>query len=148
MWTGELARSAGVNPETLRYYERRGILPRPERTSAGYRDYPDWTVNLVRFVKRCQELGYSLTDIEHLLQLADSGAASCADARAVTAARLADLDRRIADLLRMRDCLAEMSAVCQGPSPGRLCRLMAHTIETIDHNRIDREQAVCTCPST
>jgi DNA-binding transcriptional MerR regulator len=102
-----------VNPETLRYYERRGILPMPERTSAGHRDYPDWTVNQVRFVKRSQELGYSLADIEHLLRLADGGAASCAQARAITAARVDDLDRRIADLRRMRDRLADTGAVCQ-----------------------------------
>ncbi|NUR25340.1 MAG: MerR family DNA-binding protein, partial [Catenulispora sp.] len=124
MWTGELARKAGVNPETLRYYERRGILPTTDRTPAGYRNYPDWTVNLVRFIKRYQDLGYSLADIEHLLHLADSRAASCAEARAITAARIADLDRKITDLRRMRDCLADLGSICQGPGPGLLCRLM------------------------
>ncbi|GAA1580117.1 hypothetical protein GCM10009789_37350 [Kribbella sancticallisti] len=147
MWTSELARKAGVNPETLRYYERRGILPAPERTPSGYRNYPDWAVHLVRFVKRSQELGYSLTDIEHLLRLGDSGAASCAEARAITAARLADLDRKIADLRRMRDSLAHSATTCQGPGPGRLCRLMVQTIESIDHNPITTNHEVCSCPS-
>lgn len=137
-----------MNPETLRYYERRGILPMPARTPTGYRDYPDWTVNLVRFVKRSQELGYSLADIEHLLRLADSGAGSCAEARAITAARVADLDRRIADLSRMRDCLAATGAICHGPGTGRLCGLMVRTIEAIDEDSVDRAHDVCTCPSS
>lgn len=77
MWTGEVAQRAGVNPQTLRYHERRGILPRPERTSGGHRDYPARTVDLVWFIKHAQDLGYSLSDVEGLLQLADGGAASC-----------------------------------------------------------------------
>ncbi|GAA1567876.1 hypothetical protein GCM10009742_07270 [Kribbella karoonensis] len=117
----------------------------PERTRSGYRDYPDWTVNLVRFVKRSQDLGYSLTDIEHLLHLADGGAASCAEARAITAARLADLDRRIADLRRMRDCLADVGTICQGPGPGRRCRLITRTIESIAPDSIDDTRAECDC---
>lgn len=148
MWTGEVAKRAGVNPQTLRYYERRGILPMPERTSGGYRDYPVWTVGLVRFVKHAQDLGYSLTDVEQLLRLADGGAASCSQARAITAARLADLDRRIADLRRMRDCLADTGAVCQGPGPGQLCRLMVETVESIDQSGIGADHDLCACPAT
>ncbi|MDN5861218.1 MAG: heavy metal-responsive transcriptional regulator, partial [Pseudonocardia sp.] len=145
MWTSEVAKRAGVNPQTLRYYERRGILPMPQRTPAGYRDYPDSTVGLVRFIKRSQDLGYSLTDIAQLLQLADSGAASCAHARAITAARMADLDRRIEDLRRMRQRLTAMGAVCHGPGPGRLCRLMVETVETINQAGIDRDDELCAC---
>lgn len=148
MWTGEVAKQAGVNPQTLRYYERRGILPMPERTAGGYRDYPDWTVGLVRFVKHAQDLGYSLTDVEQLLQLADGGAASCAQARTITAARLADLDRRIADLRRMRDCLADTGAICQGPGRGQLCRLMVQTIESIDDADFATDDDLCACPRT
>lgn len=146
MWTSEVAKRAGVNPQTLRYYERRGILPVPARTSSGYRDYPDSTVNLVRFIKHAQDLGYSLRDIEHLLQLADSGAASCAEARAITAARIADLDRRIDGLRRMRSFLADMGAVCRGPGPGQLCRVMVQTVESIDQASIDRDRTLCNCP--
>ena len=142
-----MAKRAGVNPQTLRYYERRGILPVPERTSGGYRDYPSWTVGLVRFVKHAQDLGYSLSDVEQLVQLADGGAASCAQARAITAARLADLDRRIADLRRMRDCLAGTGAVCQGPGPGQLCRLMVETVESIDKSGIGADHDLCNCPA-
>lgn len=147
MWTGEVAKRAGVNPQTLRYYERRGILPIPVRTSGGYRDYPTSTVSLVRFVKHAQDLGYSLGDIERLLQLADGGAPSCAKARAITAARVSDLDRRIADLRRMRDALSDTGAVCQGPGPGQLCRLMVLVVESIGASGGDRDPDLCACPS-
>jgi len=145
MWSGEVAKRAGVNPQTLRYYERRGILQVPQRTAGGFRDYPAWTVNLVRFIKHAQELGYSLTEVEDLLQLADGGAASCARARAITAARLAELDRRIADLCRMRECLVDMGGVCQGPGSGQLCRVMMQTVEAIDPTGIDPDRGVCAC---
>lgn len=72
MRTSELAGRAGVNSETLRYYERRGLLDEPPRTSGGYRDYPDGAVELLRFIKRAQELGFTLDEVEELLDL-DSG---------------------------------------------------------------------------
>lgn len=73
MRTGELAARAGVNTQTLRYYEGRGLLERPPRSAAGYRSYPDEAVAVVRFVKRAQELGFSLEEIGDLLHLADGG---------------------------------------------------------------------------
>lgn len=100
MWTTDVAKRAGANPQTLRYYERRGILPPFERSPAGYRNYPESTVSVLRFIKRAQEMGFSLADVDSLLHLADNRADSCVRARAVTADRLADLDRRIADLQR------------------------------------------------
>lgn len=145
MWTGEVARRAGVNPQTLRYYERRGLLPMPERTAGGFRDYPDWAVNLVRFIKHAQDVGFALTDVEGLLRLPDGGEESCARARAITAARLADLDRRIANLQRMRRGLAEMASVCEGPSPGRFCRVIVETAEAIDPTDHEPEPGLCTC---
>ncbi len=77
MRTAQVAELAGVNTQTLRYYERRGLLPNPERTRAGYRDYGPDAVRTVRFVKRSQELGFTLTEIETLLVLADGGPDSC-----------------------------------------------------------------------
>lgn len=67
MRTSELADQAGVNTETLRYYERRGLLTEPPRTPRGYRDYPDATVELLRFIKRAQVLGFTLDEVEELL---------------------------------------------------------------------------------
>ena len=67
MWIGETAREAGVNAQTLRYYERRGLLPRPNRRGSGYREYSADAVQVVRFIKRAQELGFSLDEIEELI---------------------------------------------------------------------------------
>lgn len=124
MRSGQLAERAGVNPETLRYYERRGLLPTPPRTGAGYRDYPATTVELLRFVKRAQELGFSLDEIEELLELDAGGPDACEAARALATARKADLETRIAALQRMRDSLSDLIATCDLPRADRSCALL------------------------
>jgi MerR family transcriptional regulator, mercuric resistance operon regulatory protein len=73
MRTGEVALQAQVNAQTLRYYERRGLLPEPQRTRSGYRAYTPDAVRVVRFVKRAQQLGFTLDDIEDLLHLSEGG---------------------------------------------------------------------------
>jgi Hg(II)-responsive transcriptional regulator len=124
MRTAEVAGRAGVNPQTLRYYERRGLLPVPPRSAAGYRSYPDDTVRVIRFVKRAQELGFTLDEVEELLHLARGGPSSCASARAVASARLADLTAKIADLERMRTSLRQLVNTCSRPSAERECPLL------------------------
>ena len=130
MRTSELARQAGVNPETLRYYERRGLLDEPPRTPARYRDYPDAALGLLRFIKRAQQLGFTLDDVEELLHLNHGGPESCEAARALAQARTEDLTDRIADLRRMRDSLADLIASCELPRAERACSLLA----AIDNN--------------
>jgi DNA-binding transcriptional MerR regulator len=103
MWIAEAAKSAGVNPQTLRYYERRGLLKPAGRGRSGYREYSADDVRMLRFVKRAQELGLSLTDVQALLKLRRTPAARRQSVRKVAEVRLADLDRRIADLTRMRE---------------------------------------------
>jgi MerR family mercuric resistance operon transcriptional regulator len=125
MRTHEVAERAGVNTQTLRYYERRGILPDPPRSPAGYRDYPDTTVRMLRFVKRAQELGFTLADIEGLLELADGGPESCDAARQLAESHIAELARKIADLQRMRASLAQLVDTCQRPRADRSCPLLA-----------------------
>jgi MerR family transcriptional regulator, mercuric resistance operon regulatory protein len=137
MRTSELAGRAGVNSETLRYYERRGLLDEPPRTSGGYRDYPDAAVDLLRFIKRAQELGFTLDEVEELLHLDAGGPESCDAARALTEARKADLEARIADLQRMRDSLTELVATCDLPRPDRSCPLLA-AIATLPPRRAPR----------
>lgn len=124
MRTSQLADRAGVNSETLRYYERRGLLDAPPRTLGGYRDYPVSAVGLLRFVKRAQELGFTLDEVEELLHLDDGGPDSCDAARALAEHRRADLAARIADLQRMHDSLAELVATCDLPRPDRRCALL------------------------
>ncbi|WP_152365727.1 MerR family transcriptional regulator [Microlunatus speluncae] len=125
MRTSELAGRVGVNSETLRYYERRGLLEEPPRTPGGYRDYPLGTVGLLRFIKRAQELGFTLDEVEELLHLDAGGPDSCEVARALAEHRRSDLAARIRDLQRMHDSLAELAATCDLPRADRRCALLA-----------------------
>ena len=129
MRTSEVAAQAHVNTQTLRYYERRGLLPQPQRTRSGYRAYTPDAVRVVRFVKRAQQLGFTLDDIEELLHLADGGPASCDDTKTMARARIADLQHRIADLVGMRDALARLVDTCDQPRARRDCPIL-HDIQT------------------
>ena len=113
MRTGELAAQAGVNVETLRYYERRGILSKPKRApSSGYREYPADAVQLIRFVKRAQELGFTLHEIEELLRLRENKRESCAEVKAAAQSKLADIEAKIASLRSMKRALGALVVAC------------------------------------
>ena len=129
MRTSELAGRVGVNAETLRYYERRGLLTEPPRTPGGYRDYPVAAVELLRFIKRAQELGFTLDEVEELLHLDNGGPDSCGAARVLAERRKADLQKRIHDLQRMHDSLADLVATCDLPRGDRNCELL----QALDH---------------
>ncbi|WAX58411.1 MerR family transcriptional regulator [Jatrophihabitans cynanchi] len=131
MRTSELAERAGVNTQTLRYYERRGLLDRPPRSTSGYRNYPASAEQLVRFVKRAHELGFSLDEAAKLVQLAAGGPRACASARALATARIGEIERRLADLQRMRDSLVELVATCDLPRRDRKCSLL-QALQTSD----------------
>lgn len=124
MRSSEVAVEAGVNVETLRYYERRGLVAGPPRTSSGYRVYPTAAVGTVRFIKRAQELGFTLDEVRELLDLAQGGPDDCATAREVAWSRVSVLEGRIADLVRMRDSLVELVATCERPRADRMCPLL------------------------
>ena len=124
MRTSELAGRAGVNSETLRYYERRGLLEAPPRTPGGYRDYPVSALRLLRFVRRAQELGFTLDEVAELLHLDDGGPESCDAARELAERRRDDLAVRIRDLQRMHDSLSELVATCDLPRADRRCALL------------------------
>ena len=124
MRTSEVALRAGVNTQTLRYYERRGLLPQPPRSGSGYREYPAGTVSVLGFVKRAQGLGFTLAEIEELLDLAEGGPEACDQARALAQAHAAELDRKIAGLRQMRASLASLVATCDRPRAGRSCPLL------------------------
>lgn len=124
MRTSEVAARAEVNIETLRYYERRGLLAEPARSASGYRAYPPEAVRVVRFVKRAQEVGFTLADIQELLHLAEGGPDACDAVRSMARVRIEDLDRRIADLRSMRDALARLAETCDLPRARRECPLL------------------------
>jgi Hg(II)-responsive transcriptional regulator len=122
--TSEVAAQAHVNTQTLRYYERRGLLPEPERTHSGYRSYTPEAVRVVRFVKRAQQLGFTLDEVEELLHLAQGGPASCEEAKAMARTRIADLQHRIEELAGMRDALARLVDTCDQPRAAGNCPIL------------------------
>jgi DNA-binding transcriptional MerR regulator len=124
MRSSEVASRAGVNVETLRYYERRGILREPRRSASGYRSYDADAVRTVRFVKCAQELGFSLREVDSLLELAAGGPRNCDAARGLAAAKVADLEVRISRLTTMRDSLRLLVATCDRSRSRRECPLL------------------------
>lgn len=122
---GDVAARAAVNIETLRYYERRGIIPRPPRgASNNYRLYPPDTVRRVRFVKRAQELGFSLHEVKELLSLRAAPKARCADVRTRAEQKRKDIDERIRSLRAMRKALVGLVAECAGRGPVSACPIL------------------------
>jgi len=111
---GELARATGCNIETIRYYEKIGMLPDPPRTAAGHRAYTRQHLARLRFIMRARELGFSIDDTRGLLGLDDGTAPTCADVKARTERHLIDVRAKIADLKRIESVLAETAARCTG----------------------------------
>mgnify|MGYP000612870899 CR=1 FL=1 len=105
-----LAQEAGVNVETIRFYQRRGLLAEPDKPLGGIRRYGDAEVARVLFIKAAQRIGFTLDEIAQLLQLEDG--AHCSEARAIAEHKLADVRRRLADLQRMETTLAELVDRC------------------------------------
>ena len=120
---GALAAAAGVGVETIRYYQRKGLLPEPARPHGSVRRYGPADVARVRFVKSAQRTGFSLDEIAQLLQLEDG--AQCAQARTIAAHRLLDVRRRIADLQRIEAALAELVGRCAEGRGRVACPLIA-----------------------
>lgn len=121
---GELARAAGVGVETIRYYERRGLLAQPPRRTSGYRQYPPHAVRRVRFIRRAQALGFTLNEIEDLLALRVDEERSCADVRALARSKLKDIERRVAELQQMGRALERVARRCRGRGPTSECPIL------------------------
>lgn len=116
MTIGELSRAAGVPISTLRFYERRGLVRPASRSRAGYRSYVDADVARVRFLRRAQELGFTLEELGVMLAMSEGRTVKADDIGRVGSAKLAEIDARIKDLARVRDALAGLlSARCLDP---------------------------------
>lgn len=124
MKIGELASRAGVGVETIRYYERRGLLAEPERTDAGYRAYAEADVLRMRFILRCKELGFSLSEIRELLDLRVAPGSTADDVRRRAAGKVASVEARIADLERIRAALRQLIGSCSAHGRPEECALM------------------------
>lgn len=122
--TSEVARQAGVNVETLRFYERKGLLPMPPRRTSGYRDYPPEAVGRVRFIKRAQELGFTLKEVQELLSLGEASRAKAAQVRRLAEAKAADIERKIEDLQAIKRTLEGLLSACDGRGPAASCPII------------------------
>ncbi len=114
MQRAELAKRSGCNLETIRYYERIGMLPDPPRSAAGYRVYEEAHAKRLRFILRGRELGFSIEEVRGLLDLVDGGHQTCAEIQQRTERHLADVRTKIADLKRIETVLAATAAKCTG----------------------------------
>jgi MerR family copper efflux transcriptional regulator len=129
--SGELAKQANVNSETLRYYEREGLLPEPERTDSGYRLYADEDVKRVRFIKRAQELGFSLKEIKELLALKLDASQSASEVKRLTEHKIQDIENKIQSLQAMKGVLHDVAAACSGKGSVDHCPILTCLDECI-----------------
>jgi len=127
--TGRLARMTDVNKETIRYYERRGLLSPPPRSGSGYREYPPEAIGVVRFIKGAQALGFSLKEVAELLTLSGESNTDCGDMRDTARRKLGDIEAKIKGLQSMRKTLKKISKACPGRGPLSKCSIIGSLSE-------------------
>ena len=134
MKIGQVAERGGVNLQTIRYYEREGLLPAPPRLASGYRLFTEDTVRRVRFIKRAQELGFTLAEIRDLLTLRVDESRSSGEVRSIAEAKIADIDGKIRSLAAMKRALTHLTNRCSGHGPASECPIL----EGIDSDEVLR----------
>lgn len=113
MTVGKFANTAEVNIETIRFYERKGLLPKPTRKDSGYRLYSQEDVRRLQFIVHAKELGFSLTEIKELLELQVEAETNCEEVRQQTEVKIKDIEKKIADLRRIHEVLVKLAAACR-----------------------------------
>ncbi len=121
---GQLAKKAKVNLETIRYYERRGLLPEPPRNKSGHRQYSIKDLRRTEFIKRTQSLGFSLHEISDLLSLKVESGKTCADVQQRVKFKLIDIEEKLGTLQRMREVLLKLETNCPGKGPLNECPIL------------------------
>ncbi|MBI4280591.1 MerR family DNA-binding protein [Candidatus Uhrbacteria bacterium] len=121
---GKVARASGVGIETIRFYEREGLIPEPPRLDSGYRQYPPTTIDRVRFIKRAKDLGFTLAEIKELLSLSVGPKTTCADVKRKAQEKIKEVDTKIADLKRIRQALNRLTDQCRGKGPASECPIL------------------------
>jgi Hg(II)-responsive transcriptional regulator len=128
---GEVASQAGVNVQTLRYYERRRLLDMPRRTGSGYRAYAPETVRIIRFIKRAKDLGFTLAEVKDLIRLRDAKGRKRSAVRELAAKRMVDIDRKLAQLRAIHGALRGLVESCACGGDDLACPI----IEALDDER-------------
>jgi MerR family mercuric resistance operon transcriptional regulator len=121
---GQVARRAEVGVETVRFYERQGLVPEPPRSASGYRQYPEETIARLRFIQRAKELGFSLKEVEELISLRVDGSACASDVKRKAEEKVRDTDDRMRDLRRVRKSLSQLAAACTGRGSTEECSIL------------------------
>ncbi len=121
---GQVARQSGVGVETVRFYEREGLIPQPSRPESGFRRYTQDAVSRIRFIQRSKALGFSLKEIKELLSLRVDSATSCGEVKKRAEEKIADIERKIHTLREMKDALAKLTAACRGKGPTGACPIL------------------------
>jgi MerR family mercuric resistance operon transcriptional regulator len=134
---GALADLAGVNVETIRFYQRKGLMPQPERPFRGIRRYGDADLARVRFIKSAQRLGFSLEEVGDLLKLEDG--TRCGEARQLAKHKLADVRQKLSDLRRIESVLTALVARCSAVRGRVNCPLIASLQETASQSLVGRD---------
>lgn len=128
---GQLAKNAGVGVETVRFYERKGLLASPNRRPSGYRQYGEEVVNRLRFIKRAKELGFTLNEIKDLLSLRLDPTTTCADVKERAEEKIDDIEAKIRTLRRMKNALVKVTKACSGRGGTSECPIL----EALDKER-------------
>lgn len=121
---GQVAKHAGVGVETVRFYERQGLLDEPPRRASGYRQYTPEAVTRIQFIKRAKELGFSLKEITELLSLRVDPATTCGEVKQRAEAKIADINAKLRDLQQMKEALTTLVAACSGSGPTSQCPIL------------------------
>ncbi len=124
--SGELAKQAGVNVETLRFYERKGLLVEPPRRASGYREYPPDAVQRIRFIQRAKELGFTLREIKGLLELKVDPDTTCAVVKERAAEKIVGVKQKVSDLKKIERALSKLMNSCRENSPIDECPILKH----------------------
>ncbi len=121
---GKVARLAGVGVETIRFYERQGLIAEPPRKESGYRQYPQQTVVRVRFIRRAKELGFTLKEINEMLYLRNDPNTTCEEIRVLAEAKKVDIEEKIRALQKIKEALVKLLATCEGRGPVSECPIL------------------------
>ena len=124
MTIGKVAQRAGVGVETVRFYEREGLIEQPPREDSGWRQYPEGVVSRLRFIRRAQELGFSLKEIEELISLGLDPSADSSEVKARAEAKIDEIESKIRDLEGIKDALVRLASACSGEGPVQECPIL------------------------